>query len=289
MKTPLLLLPVLSLSLACAVRADTAPPAPTAPLEEGVRVGVAPDVLAPSEIAPAFALRDAKNNVVSSRAWLGERAMLVLSFGEASDEGAKFVEGAAAQVVGGEQVLAARRVAEAVRGAAPRLKKSGVNIVVLAGGAYFEAMKDALGADAFTGPQAEAADALAPDAPNLFLLRDELPLEKSEAGGAQVLARSTGATSPQLWRLLAGRSASGVSLSAIDRAGFVRLNEPVGDLLSLEPILVRVGDTTPRIAVGQPAPHFALRDASGRVRRLSDLRGQKNLLLSFFPKCFTGG
>jgi peroxiredoxin len=28
---------------------------------------------------------------------------------------------------------------------------------------------------------------------------------------------------------------------------------------------------------------------NGTVRRLADLRGQKNLLLTFFPKCFTGG
>jgi peroxiredoxin len=30
-------------------------------------------------------------------------------------------------------------------------------------------------------------------------------------------------------------------------------------------------------------------DMNGIVRRLSDLRGKKNLLLTFFPKCFTGG
>ena len=28
---------------------------------------------------------------------------------------------------------------------------------------------------------------------------------------------------------------------------------------------------------------------NGKVWKLSDLRGQKNLLLTFFPKCFTGG
>lgn len=45
----------------------------------------------------------------------------------------------------------------------------------------------------------------------------------------------------------------------------------------------------PKIAVGQPAPNFSIIDATGVSRQLSDLRGAKNLLLTFFPQCFTGG
>ena len=41
--------------------------------------------------------------------------------------------------------------------------------------------------------------------------------------------------------------------------------------------------------VGQPAPSFAARDMNGVAQSLADLRGKKNLLLTFFPKCFTGG
>jgi peroxiredoxin len=40
---------------------------------------------------------------------------------------------------------------------------------------------------------------------------------------------------------------------------------------------------------GQAAPDFSMVDATGVMRRLSDLKGEKNLLLTFFPKCFTGG
>jgi peroxiredoxin len=40
--------------------------------------------------------------------------------------------------------------------------------------------------------------------------------------------------------------------------------------------------------VGSLAPDFSVVDSYGNVRRLSDLRGCKNLLLTFFPKCFTG-
>jgi peroxiredoxin Q/BCP len=43
------------------------------------------------------------------------------------------------------------------------------------------------------------------------------------------------------------------------------------------------------LQVGQTAPEFSIEDAAGVVHRLSDLKGNKNLLLAFFPKCFTGG
>jgi peroxiredoxin (alkyl hydroperoxide reductase subunit C) len=44
-----------------------------------------------------------------------------------------------------------------------------------------------------------------------------------------------------------------------------------------------------RLAVGSPAPEFAAMDANGNRWTLSALRGRKNLLLTFFPKCFSGG
>ena len=39
---------------------------------------------------------------------------------------------------------------------------------------------------------------------------------------------------------------------------------------------------------GQTAPSIDTADAIGYRRRLADLRGKKLLLLTFFPKCFTG-
>ncbi len=41
------------------------------------------------------------------------------------------------------------------------------------------------------------------------------------------------------------------------------------------------------LEAGQLAPDFNVLDMNGQVRRLRDLRGQKALLLTFFPKCFT--
>lgn len=81
---------------------------------------------------------------------------------------------------------------------------------------------------------------------------------------------------------------------AVDRAGWIRDIEPLplatSDLqnFALRFLLERSPDPTPALAVGKPAPDFCLRDANGVFRRLSSLRGRKNLVLTFFPKCFTG-
>ena len=45
---------------------------------------------------------------------------------------------------------------------------------------------------------------------------------------------------------------------------------------------------TTEIEVGQDAPSIDMVDAYGKPRRLADLRGKSGLLLTFFPKCFTG-
>jgi peroxiredoxin len=41
--------------------------------------------------------------------------------------------------------------------------------------------------------------------------------------------------------------------------------------------------------VGQVAPDFSFIDSNDGIHHLSDLKGRKNLLLTFFPQCFTGG
>lgn len=43
------------------------------------------------------------------------------------------------------------------------------------------------------------------------------------------------------------------------------------------------------IVVGHLAPDFSVRDANGQMQSLGARRGKKNVLLTFFPKCFTGG
>lgn len=81
---------------------------------------------------------------------------------------------------------------------------------------------------------------------------------------------------------------SGVTLLMIDHAGFVR-SVRVLDFDSVVANWNQIVELTPKLVEGQLAPDFVISDMNGRVRRLSDLRGKKNLLLTFFPKCFTGG
>jgi cytochrome oxidase Cu insertion factor (SCO1/SenC/PrrC family) len=42
-----------------------------------------------------------------------------------------------------------------------------------------------------------------------------------------------------------------------------------------------------RLKVGDEAPDFRLRDHTGRLIKLSDYRGQKNVVLAFLPGAFT--
>jgi Peroxiredoxin len=46
---------------------------------------------------------------------------------------------------------------------------------------------------------------------------------------------------------------------------------------------------TPLLEVGKAAPDFILRDMNGQAIGLSDFKGKRHLLLTFFPRCFTGG
>lgn len=80
-----------------------------------------------------------------------------------------------------------------------------------------------------------------------------------------------------------------LTLVAIDKAGFLRRMEVLRQPEKVGDVMQQIGDCTPQLAVGKIAPDFSLSDMNGRVRRLSELRGRKNLLLTFFPKCFTGG
>jgi peroxiredoxin (alkyl hydroperoxide reductase subunit C) len=41
--------------------------------------------------------------------------------------------------------------------------------------------------------------------------------------------------------------------------------------------------------VGDRAPDFALPDQNGKVTKLSDFRGKKNVVLAFYVLAFTGG
>lgn len=50
-----------------------------------------------------------------------------------------------------------------------------------------------------------------------------------------------------------------------------------------------IAKPTVKVKVGDAAPNFSVTDMNGKEWKLSELKGKKNLILTFFPKCFTGG
>lgn len=78
------------------------------------------------------------------------------------------------------------------------------------------------------------------------------------------------------------------ALVIIDRAGWLRAVHKVENTHQLEKLLATIGDPTPPFQVGLPAPDFSMLDMNGVSCRPLDLKGKKYLLLTFFPKCFTG-
>jgi peroxiredoxin len=43
------------------------------------------------------------------------------------------------------------------------------------------------------------------------------------------------------------------------------------------------------LRVGDPAPDFTVRATTGQNFKLSDFKGQKSVVVAFFPAAFTGG
>lgn len=86
-------------------------------------------------------------------------------------------------------------------------------------------------------------------------------------------------------------SSQGAAIVSIDRAGFIRYVERFSippTVAALSARLQAANNLGASLEVGKPAPDFTLRDMNGRMRYLSALKGKKHLLLTFFPKCFTG-
>ncbi len=63
---------------------------------------------------------------------------------------------------------------------------------------------------------------------------------------------------------------------------------PLVGFLALALTAPVLGQAAP-LQVGDKAPEFALADQEGRVVKLSDFRGKKNVVLAFYVLAFTGG
>jgi hypothetical protein len=60
-------------------------------------------------------------------------------------------------------------------------------------------------------------------------------------------------------------------------------------LLAASGLLAQTPPPKTHLKVGDPAPDFTLPSTTGKPVKLSDFRGQKNVVLAFFPAAFTGG
>ncbi len=154
------------------------------------------------------------------------------------------------------RALRAFSLATALKDAIKRVAKLPVDIVAIAPPKMFQNLRDALGGiDAI-----EKLD-------NFKLLRDDA----------------------QDWSRAIDAPYNSISIAAIDKAGFLRRLENADSDEQLAAQLRALSDVTPRLEIGRAAPDWSVVDFQNRVRRLGDYRGQKNVLLTFFPKCFTGG
>ena len=61
----------------------------------------------------------------------------------------------------------------------------------------------------------------------------------------------------------------------------------LGFALALLPFAASARDDAPK--VGDPAPEFSLMGSDGETYALSDFKGEKAVVLAWFPKAFTGG
>ena len=77
-------------------------------------------------------------------------------------------------------------------------------------------------------------------------------------------------------------------LLLLDRAGWVRRVQLFDFPQQVASALSFLQDPTLALQVGQPAPNFTTRDMNGQQQSLLARRGKRAVLLTFFPKCFTG-
>ena len=124
-------------------------------------------------------------------------------------------------------------------------------------------------------------------APKLAIVALALSLGTVGAFGGLIAALSF--PLPPAWYLGVLGFAFALALAAVWRArGWLTVSALAVSALVLVAagffnfVAMRVPESRPRVAIGQPVPDFTLPDAAGRPLSLSDYRGKKPVVLVFY-------
>ena len=69
----------------------------------------------------------------------------------------------------------------------------------------------------------------------------------------------------------------------------VALGQPTPQQPATQPARPQAPTPHTHLKVGQPAPDFTLRATDGKSYKLSDFKGQKNVVIAAYVLAFTGG
>ncbi|MDE0043040.1 MAG: redoxin domain-containing protein, partial [Candidatus Poribacteria bacterium] len=77
----------------------------------------------------------------------------------------------------------------------------------------------------------------------------------------------------------------------IDKAGYIRVIDENVDVTNHGADVVKFikENVSSELEIGQPAPDFIAADQDGEIYQLSQFEEERNVVLAFYPKDFTGG
>lgn len=115
--------------------------------------------------------------------------------------------------------------------------------------------------------------------------------QAEEKFGFSLLADTEFAVSKMYSGIMENFNASNRVTFIIDKAGYIRVIDRKVNVGTHGADLVKlIAENLPKeLKVGMPAPDFIASDQDGKAYQLSQFKGEKSVVLAFYPKDFTGG
>lgn len=115
--------------------------------------------------------------------------------------------------------------------------------------------------------------------------------QAEEKFGFSLLADTEFAVSKMYSGIMENFNASNRVTFIIDKAGYIRVIDRKVNVGTHGADLVKlIAENLPKeLKVGRPAPDFIASDQDGKAYQLSQFKGEKSVVLAFYPKDFTGG